>query len=115
VNAEPTQPVPHDDPAARAAPRRPRPLVLPALAFMAGITISEFLGLRPTVIRNATVVISIVALLVLLVVAAKRKGPTYLVHALIIFAALGLGYARHQSAVHLPSNTSRTFLRMSRF
>ena len=71
---------------------------------MAGITISEVLGLGPTAIHNATVVISIVALLVLLVVAAKRKGPTYLLHALIILGALGLGYARHQSAVHLPSN-----------
>ena len=88
MNAKPTQPASRDDPAARAAPPRPRPLVLPALAFMAGITISEVLGLGPTAIHNATVVISIVALLVLLVVAAKRKGPTYLLHALIILGAL---------------------------
>lgn len=69
---------------------------------MAGITISEYVGVG--VLRNITFLLSIVALLLLLVVAAKRKGPAYLLYTLIIVAALGFGYTRHQSAVHLPPN-----------
>ena len=110
MNADSTQPAADAPPAAYAAPPRPRPLVLPALAFMAGIILSEFLGLRPALIHNATLALSIVALVALGIVAVKRKEPLYLTHALIIVAAIGFGFTRHQSELRLPPNHISPFL-----
>ena len=104
MNAQPAKAARFDSPATRVALRRPCPLVLPALAFMAGIVLSEFIGLGPVLIHSMTLILSIVALVVLGVVTAKRIEPVYLAHALIVVAALGFGYTRHQAELRLPPN-----------
>ncbi|MFQ5807294.1 MAG: ComEC/Rec2 family competence protein, partial [Phycisphaerae bacterium] len=104
MNADKDQPARFDDRRVHIALGRPLPLLLPALAFIAGIILSEFLGFGRGMPPTVVFLVPIVAILVLGVLAARGKGNTYVLHAFVLVAALGVGYARHQAAIRLPSN-----------
>lgn len=104
MNPETGQPAEVNDRAAYVAPARPRPLLLPTLAFMAGIVASEFLGVGTAALRGVAFLVPIVALALFLSFAVRRKATPYLSQALLIVAALGVGFARHQFALRLEPN-----------
>ena len=85
-------------------PARPRPLLAPALAFIAGISVSELGGCMPgwahTLIWRAT----LAALALPLVLAVRQRERPAAMRAVLLLAALGLGLSRHQAVVRLPSH-----------
>jgi competence protein ComEC len=104
VNAETEQPAPPDDGAARTLPARPRPLVLPTLAFMLGIILSAFLAPATRGVPAVAVVLPFAAFALFLFLATRRAAGSLLLQGLIIVIALGVGFARHQAALRLEPN-----------
>ncbi len=104
MNGRTSQSARLDDGAAYAAPARPRPLLLPTLAFIAGVVLSEYVGGTPDALRRAVFLIPFLTFGVALILALRQPSRTALVNGLIVAVALGFGFSRHQAAIWLPPN-----------
>ena len=104
MSSDTNQPEPGDPGALPPEPPRPRPLLVPAVTFIVGITVSEFLGTGPTWIWWLAFGLPIVVFAALLLTPVRSLVRGYVRTGLVIVAALAFGYARHQTAIYLPPN-----------
>ena len=80
---------------------RPKPLLVPALALMAGIWLSEVLGPGRGWCRDVALGLPLIAF-ALLLVSAQRQTRWYVPIALVAIIALAIGFTRHQSVTGRP-------------
>jgi competence protein ComEC len=83
-------------------PSRPRPLLLPAIALIAGIALSEAAGPLSGPARSVVLAIPPIAFVILLV--SRRTSRRVLLSGLIVLLALAVGFLRHQSTSARPAN-----------
>jgi competence protein ComEC len=110
VNAGGNQPEHVSDRGVWVTPVRPRPLLPAAIAFIVGIVAAEYLGTGAASARYAAILLPIVAFVTLIVLVARRKASGIVLCGLVVAAAFGLGFARHQNAIQLPPNHIARFL-----
>lgn len=83
---------------------RPHPLLYPVIAFIVGVSVSEYLGVAPADVRIYVLVLGVMSILTAFALARQRRVAPYFAGVLVIFAAGLFGFARHQSELHLPTN-----------
>jgi competence protein ComEC len=88
--------------AAFAEPSRPRPLLLPAIALIAGIALSEATGPLAGSARGVALTLPPIAFVLLLVL--RRTARRLLLIGLVVALASAVGFLRHQSAAARPAD-----------
>jgi len=103
------QPVPPADaattsgkPPDQAAP--PRPLLLPTLAFLASIIVSEQIGDATDITRTIASLVPFPIFAALLIIVLRRPRGTLLLTGVLVTIAFICGFCRHQIAIHLPAD-----------
>ncbi len=84
-------------------PPRPAPLLWPAVALMAGIWLSDELGVVTGAARGVLLAAPVVVFALILVVRRYARGALGL-NVLVVGMALAVGFLRHQVAIDRPPN-----------
>lgn len=83
-------------------PSRPRPLLVPAIALIVGICVSETIGPVAGAARAALFAVPPVAFALLLVLLRRETRGQVVLSGLVAVIALTVGFTRHQSVIYRP-------------
>ena len=110
MNSTPRDSADPPDPPGGLEHARPRPLLYPVIAFIAGIATSEFIGTVATWSHRGILAIAIGLILVSFVFAWHERFGNRLVGLCVILAAGLFGFTRHQAELILPGNHVSRYL-----